>query len=136
MLLSRACEYAIRAVLYLAERQDTPYVSVKEIAEQTGVSFHFLGKIVQTLAQHGILVSYKGPHGGVQLAATPQDITVLHVVEAMDGLDVLQQCVLGLPNCGEGRPCALHGQWGRIRADIRNMFQGQSIAELLEASGA
>lgn len=132
MLLSRACEYAIRAMLYLAEHQDRPYVSVKEIAEHTGVSFHFLGKILQALTQQGLLISYKGPNGGVQFAASPDEITVLQVVEAIDGLDLLNQCVLGLPNCGGEKPCALHNQWGPIRAEIREMFQGKSIAELLK----
>jgi Rrf2 family protein len=131
MLLSRACEYAIRAVLYLAKHQDGAYVSVKEIAEQTDVSFHFLGKILQTLTQKGLLISYKGPKGGIQLAKSPDEITVFQVVEAIDGLNVLKQCVLGLPNCGEGKPCALHDQWGPIRAEIADMFQGKSIAQLL-----
>jgi Rrf2 family protein len=134
MLLSRACEYAIRAVLYLAKQQDAGYVSVKEIAEHTNVSFHFLGKILQSLTQKGLLVSYKGPKGGIQLASSPDDITVFQVVEAIDGLSVLNQCVLGLPNCGEGKPCALHDQWGPIRAEINDMFQGKSIAQLLQES--
>jgi len=132
MLLSRACEYAVRAVLYLAKHQDVAYVSVKEIAEHTDVSFHFLGKILQSLTQKGLLVSYKGPKGGIQLARSSDEITVLQVVEAVDGLGVLRQCVLGLPNCGEGKPCALHGQWGPIRAEIGDMFQGKSIAQLLK----
>ncbi len=107
-------------------------MSVKEIAEHTDVSFHFLGKILQSLTQQGLLVSYKGPKGGIQLAKSPDEITVIQVVEAIDGLGVLKQCVLGLPNCGEGKPCALHEQWGPIRAEIGDMFQGKSIAELLK----
>lgn len=136
MLLSRACEYGIRAVLYLAKHQDVPYVSVKEIAEHTNISFHFLGKILQTLTQKGLLVSYKGPKGGIQLAKSPDEITILQVVEAIDGLSVLKQCVLGLPNCGEGKPCALHEQWGPIRTEIGEMFQGKSIGQLLKESNA
>jgi Rrf2 family transcriptional regulator, iron-sulfur cluster assembly transcription factor len=131
MLLSRACEYAIQAALYLAEHDDTPYISVKEIAERNEISFHFLGKIVQTLTQKGILASYKGPKGGVRLARPPEEITVLQIVEAIDGLAVLQKCVLGLPECGDEHPCALHNQWGRIRAEIYEMLNGKSIAQLL-----
>ena len=88
--------------------------------------------MAQSLTQQGLLVSYKGPKGGVQLATSPDDITVLQVVEAVDGLSVLKQCVLGLPNCGEGKPCALHDQWGPIRAEINTMFQGKSIGQLLK----
>lgn len=132
MLLSRACEYGVKAVLFLAQHDDVPYVSIKEIAEKNQISFHFLGKIVQTLTQAGLLISYKGPRGGVRLAKTADEITVLQVVEAIDGLDILQKCVLGLPSCGSDAPCALHSQWGEIREDIRKMLAGKSIAQLVE----
>ena len=95
MLLSRACEYGIQAVLYLAKHHDVPYISVKEIAEKHDISFHFLGKILQTLTQKGLLTSYKGPKGGVSLARSPQELTVLQVVEAIDGVEFLRKCVVG-----------------------------------------
>jgi Rrf2 family protein len=133
LLLSQACKYGIQAVLYLAKHHDeVSYISIKEIAEKNGISFHFLGKIMQTLTQNGILVSYKGPKGGVRLAKSPEETTVLQIIEAIDGLNILHQCVLGLPACGNGKPCALHNQWGPIRAEITRMFQEKSIAELLE----
>lgn len=131
MLLSRACEYAIQAVLYLAEHRDVPYIPVKDIAEQNDISFHFLGKIVQTLTQKGLLISYKGPKGGIQLAKAPEDITVIQVVEAIDGLALLQKCVIGMPSCGDQNACALHNTWGKIRKEIYEMLSGKSIAQLL-----
>ncbi len=131
MLLSRACEYAIQAVLYLAEHHDAPYVPVKEIAEHNAISPHFLGKIVQTLTQKGLLVSYKGPKGGVRLAKAPEDITVLQVVEAIDGLEFFHRCVIGLPKCGDHNACALHHRWGKIRQEIYDMLSEKSIAQLL-----
>ncbi len=131
MLLSRACEYGIQAILYLAAHHDVPYISIKEIAEKNNISFHFLGKIVQTLTQKGLLVSYKGPKGGVRLAKAPEDIRVLEVVEAIDGLDILQKCVLGLPLCSDKKPCALHRKWGKIREEIYNMLSEKNIAQLI-----
>lgn len=132
MLLSRACEYGIQAVLYLAQHYDVPYISIKEIAEKNNISFHFLGKIAQTLTQKGILVSYKGPKGGVRLAKAPEEITVLEVVEAIDGLNLLKKCVLGMPTCGDEQPCALHNTWGKIRAEIYKMLSEKSIAQLID----
>jgi Rrf2 family protein len=132
MLLSRACEYGIQAVLYLAKHREISYISIKEIAEHNNISFHFLGKILQTLTQKGILISYKGPKGGVQLAKSPKEITVLQVVEAIDGLDFFQKCVIGMPTCGDDAPCALHSKWGKIRQEIYEMLSRKSIARLLE----
>lgn len=132
MLLSRACEYGIQAVLYLAKHREAPYISIKEIAERNNISFHFLGKILQTLTQKGLLISYKGPKGGVQLAKSPAKITVLQVVEAIDGLDFFQKCVIGMPACGDEAPCALHTKWGKIRQEIYEMLSDKSIAQLLE----
>jgi Rrf2 family protein len=132
MLLSRACEYGIQAVLYLAKHREAPYVSIKEIAEYNNISLHFLGKILQTLTQKGLLISYKGPRGGVQLARSPEEITVLQVVEAIDGLNFFQKCVIGMPTCGDDAPCALHSKWWKIRQEIYDMISSKSIARLLE----
>jgi len=133
MLLSKSCEYAIQASLYLAKNYETPYVPIKEIAEKSNISFHFLGKILQTLTKKGLLISYKGPNGGVSLAKSPEEITLLDVVKAIDGLEFLMsKCVVGLPNCGDGKPCALHDKWSPIREDIYKMFAGKNIAQLIE----
>ena len=133
MLLSRACEYAIQAVLYLAQHYDTPYISIKEIANKNDISFHFLGKILQILTQKGLLISYKGPNGGVSLAKDPKDITLLEIIEAVDGLEFLtSKCVIGTPGCDDNKPCALHDRWGPIRKQIYEMFAEKSIAQLIQ----
>jgi Rrf2 family protein len=132
MLLSRACEYGIQAVLYLAKHHEVPYVSIKEIAEKNDISFHFLGKILQRLTQKGLLVSYKGPNGGVSLARSPQELTVFQVVEAIDGLESLQKCIVGMPACDEKHPCALHKKWAKIREAICDMLKEKNIAQLID----
>jgi len=132
MLLSRACEYAIQAVLYLAENHGKRYVPIKEISEKKDISFHFLGKILQVLTQHGILISSKGPKGGVHLAKDPDEINLLEIVDAIDGLDFLTtKCIIGTPGCDSNHPCALHEQWGPIRKQIYDMFSSKSIAQLI-----
>lgn len=132
MLLSRTCEYGIQAVLYLAKHHDVPYISVKEIAEKHNISFHFLGKILQTLTQKGLLTSYKGPKGGISLARSPQELTVLQVVEAIDGVEFLQKCVAGMPSCDGDHPCAFHDKWFLIRKEIYAMLADKSIAQLID----
>ena len=85
MLLSKSCEYAIQAVLYLAKHYDTPYVSIKEIAEKNDISFHFLGKILQTLTKKGLLISYKRPKCRMSLAKSPKKITLFVLVKNIEG---------------------------------------------------
>ena len=133
MLLSRACELAIQAVLYLAKHDGKRYIPIKEISENNHISFHFLSKILQKLTKHGILTSSKGPNGGVHLSKDPNEITLLEIVDAIDGLDFLtNKCIIGTPGCNSNNPCALHHKWGPIRNMIFEMFANESIAQLIE----
>ena len=87
---------------------------------------------MQTLTQKGLLTSYKGPKGGISLARSPQELTVLQVVEAIDGVEFLQKCVVGMPSCGGDHPCALHDKWFSIREGIYAMLADKSIAQLID----
>lgn len=131
MVLSRAAEHGIRVALYLA-REPGRRFPVRELAGHSGAPYHFLAKICQRLAQAGVLESFKGPHGGIGLAAPPAATTVLSVVEALDGLDGFRQCVLGLAACNDSSPCPLHGRWAPIKADIQDMFAAKSLADLAD----
>jgi len=93
MLLSKSCENAIRAITYLVNQKGRQFVPVKEIAAKTGISFHFLGKILQTLTQNGLLKSYKGPNGGMALAKPAAQIRVIDIIEVMDGLKIFEKCI-------------------------------------------
>jgi Rrf2 family iron-sulfur cluster assembly transcriptional regulator len=119
MFLSRSCQIAIQAVLHITHQPGVDFVPIKTIARETHLSFHFLGKILQNLMKKGILNSYKGPNGGVCLAKSPDQITLLDIVEAVDGLGFNTQCIIGLPKCGDDEPCAVHNQLGS--------FVGRSI---------
>ncbi len=132
MLLSRSCEYGIRAILYMAPRPVGELVSIREMADTLGISSHFLVKILQRLSRKGLLVSHRGPKGGVALARSADEITLLDVVEAIDGLDVVQRCVIGLPECSDECPCSLHRYWKEIRERIVEMLGGKSIGALVE----
>jgi Rrf2 family protein len=130
MLLSRACEYGLLAVWYIARRPGVSYVPIREIAEENGISFHFLAKVLQTLTQKGILISYRGPNGGVALARPAAEISIAEVVDAIDGLTFREKCITGLPKCDDDSPCPLHREWSRIREEIYQMLEGRSIAQL------
>ena len=130
MLLSKACEYGIRAVLHLTAHEAGTYVPIRSISESLGMPYHFLAKIVQTLTHQNILTSSRGPNGGVALARSSSDIMLKEIVVAIDGSSIFTECVLGLPGCGERQPCPLHDQWAPARDRIRQMFAQVSLADM------
>ncbi len=85
LIFSRQCEYALQAVLYLALKPSGEMTSIKELTRALGIPYHFLGKILQDLTRKGLLASHKGPTGGFALDMPAKDITLFHVVDAVDG---------------------------------------------------
>ncbi|NGP77984.1 Rrf2 family transcriptional regulator [Balneolaceae bacterium YR4-1] len=132
MLLSSSCVYGLRASLYLAANQDGEYISIREMSESLDISFHFLTKTLQQLTAAGLMESQKGPKGGVRLTKKGSKISLYEIVEAIDGNDLFTECALGLPGCGEEKPCPIHDQWADARDNIRAMLQSTNLVELAE----
>ncbi|MFH5833260.1 RrF2 family transcriptional regulator [Halalkalibaculum sp. DA3122] len=130
MLLSKACVYGIRASLFMASSSDNNYMPIREISEKLDISYHFLTKILQELTKADLVESLKGPNGGVRLKKPGNKVTLLEVVVAVDGMDLLTECALGLPGCGVEKPCPLHDQWAETRDEIRNMLEDTTLKEL------
>lgn len=132
MILSKTCDYAMRATFYIAAQNHNKFVPIRKIAEELDISFHFLTKILQSLNQKKIVVSFKGPNGGVTLARPAESILLTEIVEAIDGANVFCECVLGLDECGDENPCPLHFQWGPIRNQIKSVFDNTSLKDVSE----
>ena len=130
MLLSKSAEYGIRATLYLASLNQDSYVSIRAISDELDISFHFLTKIFQKLTQAGLLRSFRGPNGGVALARPAGQITLMDLVTAIDGPGLFTECVLGLPGCGERKPCPLHETWGLERDRLAALFHNTDLAAM------
>ncbi len=130
-LLSKRCEYGLRAALYLVRRTEGDgYVSIREISDELDVSFHFLTKILQQFTESGLLLSSRGPSGGVALARPAKRITLLDLVDCLEGPDLFQTCVLGLSGCGDRKPCPLHEKWVAQRKALRAFFSGTTLDAL------
>ena len=130
MLLSKSCEYGLRATLYLARADPGVLIPIRTISDALGIPYHFLAKIVQTLIGAGLLTSVRGPHGGVALARPARGVTLDEIVLALDGPGIFTECVLGLPGCGNRKPCPLHDQWAPARAKVHAMFAHASLADV------
>jgi len=130
MLLSKSCVYGLRASLYLASLKNGDYIPIRVMSEKLDISFHFLTKILQQLTGAGLMESFKGPNGGIRLSKAGDEITLMEVVEAIDGRDLLTECALGLPGCGVEKPCPLHEKWADTRDNIRHMLENTTLIEL------
>jgi Rrf2 family transcriptional regulator, iron-sulfur cluster assembly transcription factor len=130
MLLSRSCEYGLRAMLHLAGEPAGSYTPIRTVSGTLGIPYAFLAKITQALGSAGLLQAVRGPAGGVTLARPAAEISLKEVVVALDGGAIFTECVLGLPGCGERRPCPLHAEWAATRARVHDMFEGATLAEV------
>ena len=119
----------MRAALYVAASPAEGYTSVREISEALGIPFPFLAKIAQTLTQAGILRTLRGPTGGVALARPAAEVSLKEIVLAVDGPGIFTRCVLGLPGCGDLKPCPLHSEWAGARARVEAMLGAASLAD-------
>ena len=131
MILSQPSKYGLRAVLYLA-KHDRELVQGKEIAEALDIPVSYLAKILQDLTKRSVLVSSKGRGGGFKLARPANEITLMDVVESIEGGSFVGGCVLGLGECPGEEPCPLHDQWSLIKAEILDMFVAESVMQLVE----
>lgn len=135
MVFSKSCEYGIRATIFLASESSEEgdrYHSIKDLSDELDISYHFLTKTLQKLTGCGYLESYRGPRGGVRLAVPPEELSIKEIVLAIDGPEIFEDCVLGLPGCGEEKPCPMHDRWAEVRARLRDQLEGYSLAQLAE----
>jgi len=132
MYLSKSCIYAIRSVLLLASENDRKFISIKEISEILNIPFHYLTKILQSLSHSKIIISLKGPHGGVGLKRKSESISLYDVIIAMEGADVFNQCTLGLADCNEQDPCALHYICYETKQTLMNNMKNKSLKDVAQ----
>jgi len=133
VLFSKGCSYAIRASLLVTTKEikdGRKFIPIRELSDELELSFHFLTKILQVLTEAKIMESFRGPNGGVGLARSAKDITLIDVIAAVDGMALFTDCALGLPGCGEKTPCPLHAAWAKRRQDLQKMFEKTTLAGL------
>jgi Rrf2 family iron-sulfur cluster assembly transcriptional regulator len=134
MIFSHSTEYAIRAIIFLAQQPAGTLVGAREISRAETIPVPFLWKILQKLARQKIVRSFKGLHGGYELARPADQITIQAMLDATDGEHDAGRCVLGLSQCDEAAPCPLHDQWKEIRGQITNLLAQTTVADLARAA--
>ena len=131
MFLSKSCEYAIRAAVYIAYTSKKGIkASIIEISDAIGSPMHFTGKILQTLSRKGILASTKGPHGGFYVE-NDHMVFLIDIIRAVDGGEIFTACALGLKHCSDLQPCPMHHQVKPIRTQLLAEFSKKTIHEMV-----
>lgn len=130
-MLSKTCEYAIRALIFIAQRsQEGERAGIREIAKAIDSPEHFIAKILQDLGRKGFVQSAKGPNGGFYLDKSAAKHTLADIVREIDGDKIFTGCGLGLPQCSEKHPCPLHNEFKAIRERIKHMLEKAKLGEL------
>ncbi len=130
MQITRQADYAVRAVLYLSKIGQDRRASTSQIAQDQQIPPSFLAKIVSQLSVAGLLQTSRGARGGVSLARNPEQITLLEVVEAIDGPILLNECVGGNGACTFGDECPMRPVWCDAQADLVNRLRQTNFANL------
>lgn len=130
MRLTRETEYALRGLSLLARRPKGAAVVLREVARAEGLPSSFLKKIFQKLTRHGILRSSRGPGHGYALAAPPGAISLMDIVEAVQGPDYLERCVFWSGRCGASDPCVLHDRWLSVKPHVLALLENTTLADL------
>lgn len=109
-------------------------VNISAISKQIDGPVAFTAKILQKLVKAEIVMSLKGPNGGFEITPTKTaETTLATIVEIIDGTSIYKDCVLGLPECSEEKPCPLHSEFTRVRGDLKRMLENTTLDVL--ASG-
>lgn len=132
MIFSKACEYGIRATIYVAQKSlNKERCSMKDISKEIDSPEAFTAKILQKLVKAEIIKSIKGATGGFEVGVKEmKKIKMTDIVIAIDGEVNEKKCVLGLKKCSDDQPCPVHNKYKHIKKDLLSMIHNTTLSEM------
>ncbi len=130
MQLTRAADYAVRVMIHLATLPPGARVNRSRLAAVAEVPTHFLSKVLQVLARARLIAAHRGPNGGFALAVTAGQVSVLDVVEAVEGPIALNVCATNGSGCSRQGWCPAHLVWQDAQAALTQVLKNATIARL------
>lgn len=131
-MLSKTAIHAVTALTALAELPEGAYGGAADIANEIGAPPNYLGKLLKTLADEGLVESQKGKGGGFRLAKEPAAISVFEIVDPVERLSRWSGCFLGRGKCTDTSPCAVHQRWARVREVYLAFLKQTTLADLVK----
>ena len=135
MQITRQADYAMRAVVYLSELGPDRRAATSLIAEKQHIPPSFLAKIVSQLSVAGLLQTSRGARGGVSLARSPDEISLLEVIEAIDGPILLNECVANKGACTFGETCVLRPVFCDAQSQLVSQLGNTTFGEVISTNG-
>jgi Rrf2 family transcriptional regulator, iron-sulfur cluster assembly transcription factor len=136
MQLTLTGEYAVRAMIHLASVPPGELAQISDISARWDIPENFLRKIIPSLTRSGMIASRRGNGGGVSLAKPAESITLLDVIEAVEGPMYLNKCLIGPEFCNRTAWCVVHCVWSDAQDTLKGILRSKSIAELVAAGPA
>ena len=134
MQLTMTGEYAVRAMMHLASLPKGTVVQIPEISRDWEIPEKFLRTIIAKLTKGGLLLSHRGARGGVSLAKPARKITLLDVIELVEGPLSLNKCLINPRFCGRTKSCSVHTVWHEAQSALRHTLSSRALAELASPS--
>lgn len=134
MQITRQADYAVRAILYLSRLGADQRAATSTVAQEQRIPPSFLAKIISQLSIAGLLHTSRGARGGVTLAREPKDITLLEVIEAIDGPIQLNECVGEDGNCAFDKDCPLRPVWCEAQEELVKRLKNTNFEQLVAQS--
>jgi len=131
-LITREIDYAVRALIYLADNGNGKKVSVSELVDELGITRPFLRKIMQLLAKAGVIESYKGNKGGFELLKKPEDIYLINMIEIFQGKFSLNECLLSKDICPDKGDCVLSNRVDDIEEMVKKELESIDLRSLVK----
>lgn len=132
MQITRQADYATRAILYLARHRNGKHIATSQIAKEQHIPPSFLAKIISQLSIAGVIRTSRGAHGGISLTRDPKQITLLQVIEAIDGPIQLNVCVSREDACALEENCPVQSVWSDAQNELITKLSNTNFAQLIE----
>ncbi|NMB54075.1 MAG: Rrf2 family transcriptional regulator [Leptolinea sp.] len=132
MQITKQADYALRAMRFLAKLPPNQRAATSQIADEQAIPPSFLAKIISQLSIAGLIHTSRGARGGVSLAVTPEKVSLLDVVEAIDGPIALNECTINPAVCPNGPDCPIHKLWCEAQSELVAKLRKTTFASLVK----
>lgn len=134
MQLTLAGEYAVRTMIHLASQPPGEPIPISDISQLWNIPEDFLRKIVAQMGRAGLVKSRRGKTGGICLASSPEQLTLLDVIEAVEGPIFLNKCLVGPLYCSRSAWCEVHVVWNEAQEKVKEVLRSRSLADLARSN--
>jgi len=135
MVISRATDSAVKAMVYLAAFPPDKVIGKRDICQTQGITAAFLIKIMQPLRTAGLVKSYRGVAGGFTLAKPAEEISLWDIICAIEGPVHLNKCMVQENYCSRDTTCTVHQVWHKAKAELEHTLRQATLSELVQQRG-